>query len=250
MDTLKDRLNLALKRTGYKARYLAEKAGISESSVSQWRSGRVTNMDLEKGRSLAKALGVNFEWLMYGIGEPDFTFEKTKDKDKDENSLTIKNLFKSNVLSLENDIPPEDGFIQIKEYKIDIGAGIAFEPTFEEVSDAMPATYRSDFFKRNHLNPANCKRLKVKGDSMEPLLMDGDHILVDFTPVTRLVDNRIYVLVCNDTLRVKRIIRPLTGGIILRSENPKYSDAFFSDEEAAQQIHILGRVVDRSGLIK
>lgn len=39
--------------------------------------------------------------------------------------------------------------------------------------------FRDDFFRKNGIHPKKCAILLVRGDSMEPLIRDGDFILVD-----------------------------------------------------------------------
>ena len=39
--------------------------------------------------------------------------------------------------------------------------------------------FRDDFFRKNSIHPKKCAMLLVRGDSMEPLIRDGDFILVD-----------------------------------------------------------------------
>lgn len=84
---------------------------------------------------------------------------------------------------------------------------------------------------------------------MEPLINDGDIILVDCSPVESIKDNEIYAISINGALRVKQLVKPLKGGLIVRSFNSSlYKDETFSVEEA-EQIKVIGRVVDRYGVL-
>lgn len=58
-------------RAGLSQSELAEKAGVSRSSVSNWLLGRSASVKTGVVGSLAKALNVSPEWLMYGQGEID-----------------------------------------------------------------------------------------------------------------------------------------------------------------------------------
>lgn len=217
----KDRLKQAIKDQDIKAADLAKNTGLSPSSISKWLSGKTPNIKKDSLEKLATCLNVNMDWLAGS----------------------------SNVIALETNEQPSDEFVQIPEYDVIIGAGEAYEPTFEEAENSVPATYRADFFKRLGIKPSDCRRLRVKGDSMEPLIMDGDHITVDCTPCQQIIDNRIYVFAYKHTVRVKRLIKPLKGGLILKSENQEYEDVFLPEDEATQ-VYIIGRVIDRSGCIR
>jgi phage repressor protein C with HTH and peptisase S24 domain len=81
--------------------------------------------------------------------------------------------------------------------------------------------------------------MDVRGDSMEPLLKDGDTLLVDQSD-TEIMDGRIYVVTLGDELRVKRIQKGFKG-YVLRSENTRYADITIEgDDLDAFKVH--GRV--------
>ena len=81
--------------------------------------------------------------------------------------------------------------------------------------------------------------MDVRGDSMEPLLKNGDTLLVDQSD-TEVMDGRIYVVTLGDELRVKRIQKSMRG-YVLRSENPRYADITVEGADLAEfKVH--GRV--------
>jgi hypothetical protein len=83
--------------------------------------------------------------------------------------------------------------------------------------------------------------IAVTGDSMEPLLRDGDEILVDRTP--RPLRDGIHVVRLDDTLLVKRVQAVPAGRLRLISEN----DAYPPLEVAGQEVEVIGRVVWKGG---
>ena len=99
------------------------------------------------------------------------------------------------------------------------GAGATLE-TSDEVLGWY--AFRSDFMGREHISDRNSVLMQVRGDSMEPLLKDGDTVLVDQSD-TEVIDGRIYVVTLSDELRVKRVQKSFRG-FILRSENTRYAD--------------------------
>lgn len=110
-----------------------------------------------------------------------------------------------------------------------------------ETSDSIVGYYafRTDFLGREHISEQHSVLMDVRGDSMEPLLKDGDTVLVDQSD-TQPLDGRIYVVTLGDELRVKRIQKGLAG-ILLRSENPRYADIPV-EGVALESFRIHGRV--------
>ena len=202
--------------------------GLTTAAISQYKTGKILTLNAMAAQKIADALGVNVEWLVTGEG----------------------NMIKPNIISLDNadsDKLPA-GFVQIPEYKICFGAGEAEEPTYEEIQDCVPAYFRSTFFSDRGINPKNCKRFKVIGDSMIPLINDGDYITVDCTPKDYIENNQIYALVFDHSLRIKRLIKSFKT-LTIRSDNQIYPDEVLTLEEAAQMIHIIGKVIERSGSV-
>jgi phage repressor protein C with HTH and peptisase S24 domain len=228
MSGLKDRLADALAYANLSARELADIARISPATLSHYKNGRSTKISAEIAQKIADALKVNVIWLVTGEGQ----------------------MIKPNIISLDAadaDKLPE-GFVQIPEYKISFGAGEASEPTYEEIQDSVPAYFRSTFFSDRGINPKNCRRFKVIGDSMVPLINNGDFITVDCTPKDYIENNQIYAIIFDHSLRVKRIIKSFKT-LTIRSDNPIYPDEVLTLEEAEQMIHIVGKVIERSGSV-
>lgn len=228
MSQLKERLAEALTYANLNAKELADIAKISPATLSHYKNGRSTKLSAEIAQKIADALNVNVEWLITGEG----------------------NMIKPNIISLDNADSSKlpSGFVQIPEYKVCFGAGEAEEPIYEEIQDCVPAYFRSTFFSDRGINPKNCKRFKVIGDSMIPLINSGDFITVDCTPKDYIENNQIYALVFDHSLRIKRLIKSFKT-LTIRSDNPIYPDEVLSLEEAAQLIHIVGKVIERSGSV-
>lgn len=228
MTELKNRIQSAMDYAQINGKELSILTGLTTAAISQYKTGKILTLNAMAAQKIADALGVNVEWLVTGEG----------------------NMIKPNIISLDNadsDKLPA-GFVQIPEYKICFGAGEAEEPTYEEIQDCVPAYFRSSFFSDRGINPKNCKRFKVIGDSMIPLINDGDYITVDCTPKDYIENNQIYALVFDHSLRIKRLIKSFKT-LTIRSDNSIYPDEVLTLEEAAQMIHIIGKVIERSGSV-
>lgn len=93
------------------------------------------------------------------------------------------------------------------------------------------------------LERAQLSAIRVEGDSMEPLLNNGDEILVDRSP--RPFRDGIHVVRLGDTLMVKRVASAGAGRIALLSQNLAYPPV----EVAADEVEIIGRVVWKGGRV-
>lgn len=88
--------------------------------------------------------------------------------------------------------------------------------------------------------PADLGVIMVRGDSMFPTLVHGDHILIDFTQKAPNQDG-IFVIRLNEVLQVKRItLHPSTGRLTVSSDNPAYTA--YRDLEPAS-VEVAGRVI-------
>jgi phage repressor protein C with HTH and peptisase S24 domain len=93
------------------------------------------------------------------------------------------------------------------------------------------------------LESAQLSAIRVEGDSMEPLLNDGDEILVDRS--ARAFRDGIHVVRLGETLMVKRVASAGPGRMALLSQNLAYPPV----EVAADEVAIIGRVVWKGGRV-
>jgi len=82
--------------------------------------------------------------------------------------------------------------------------------------------------------------LRVSGDSMAPLLLPGDLVMVRVQP--RVSRGEIAVVLVDEEATVKRVYEE-AGGLVLRGDNPDFTPLRFPPEEAAALVQILGKVV-------
>lgn len=141
------------------------------------------------------------------------------------------------------------GYVRVPTYDIAFGAGQAYEPTYEEMTDVKASIYKQEFFDHLGINPHRCKRFRVKGDSMEPLILDGDTVLVN-TAQSQINDNHIYVFALDGMLMIKRLRRTVQGQLIIMSENPSYSNEIVNLAEVQDTFKLIGEVVERTGIVR
>lgn len=103
----------------------------------------------------------------------------------------------------------------------------------EEISEDLART--GDFFA-----------LKIKGDSMEPRIVDGDVVIVKQQEDAENGDT-VIALVNGDDAVCKRL-RKYRDGLELISNNPAYAPMFFDKETIeTKPVRIIGKVVELRG---
>ncbi len=127
-------------------------------------------------------------------------------------------------------------FVLVPRVRAVAGAGESLE-TDDHVQGYY--AFRQDFFHKNNIHAKDCAMLLVRGDSMQPLIKDGDFILVDQRD-RRPLDGLIYLLGVGGTLMVKRLFR-LPMGWRLYSENRDYSPIDLQGDEL-ESFRVFGRV--------
>jgi phage repressor protein C with HTH and peptisase S24 domain len=127
--------------------------------------------------------------------------------------------------------------------RLDLGASAG--PGRVAGTEAAFDTFRFSrrWLEEQGLARAELSAIRVEGDSMEPLLNDGDEILVDRSP--RPFRDGIHVVRLGDTIMVKRVASAGPGRLALLSQNFAYPPV----EVAAEDVEIIGRVVWKGGRV-
>lgn len=73
--------------------------------------------------------------------------------------------------------------------------------------------------RRLGLSDGTASVIRVRGDSMAPGLMDGDHLVVDQTDTRPNARGGLYIIRIGDVLMVKRVCAGLQG-LVATSDNP------------------------------
>ena len=132
-------------------------------------------------------------------------------------------------------------WVEVPRLDIGASAGPGALAHSEEPFDTF--RFSSRWLREQGLEGSQLSSITVEGDSMEPLLRDGDEILVDRTP--RPLRDGVHVVRLGDTLMVKRVASQGAGRFALLSQNLAYPPV----EVAAEEVEIIGRVVWKAGRI-
>ena len=137
--------------------------------------------------------------------------------------------------------PRESRWVEVPRLPIGASAGPGALPEGESAFDAFRFSRR--WLVEQGLEGAQLSSITVEGDSMEPLLNDGDEILVDRRPLA--FRDGIHVVRMGDTLMVKRVASAGGGRLSLLSQNLAYPPVSVD----AGDVEIIGRVVWKGGRI-
>jgi phage repressor protein C with HTH and peptisase S24 domain len=139
---------------------------------------------------------------------------------------------------------PEGVYALVPRIGVRLSAGQGIEAI--EESELPPLAFRESWLKRKHVSSRkNLRVLEVHGESMEPYLQDGDVVLVDLGQ-RDVVDGEVYALAYGDELRIKRLSKRFDGGLIIRSDNPRFPEETVTASDL-QHIRVLGRHIWRGG---
>ena len=132
-------------------------------------------------------------------------------------------------------------WVEVPRLDLGASAGPGRVPGAEAAFDTFRFSRR--WLAEQGLDRAQLSAIRVEGDSMEPLLNDGDEILVDCSP--RPFRDGIHVVRLGDALMVKRVASAGPGRVALLSQNFAYPPV----EVAADEVTIIGRVVWKGGRV-
>lgn len=197
------RINEAMNDSNITAKEISDRTGVSQASLSQYINGIHAPGNIS-AQKIADVLGVNPLWLM------GFEIDKNAPL-----------------------IPPKPQPVKMIPLYSAVSAG------FGAVADSNVEKY---IIQPSDLPHGEYFGLKVKGDSMEPYIMDGDVVIArqDTTPN----DGSIVIAIVNgDEGFCKRLICS-DDTVILMSLNSAYPPKVFSREDVERKpVRFVGTVV-------
>lgn len=219
---LKDRLKEARLEAGLSQQEVADKAGVAQSTIMFLESGR--NKSSRSIVSIAKALNVNADWLVTGVGE----------------KRSVSNISSSEqVLGIDpwdDNTPLHENEIEIPYLKdVQVSAGNGCFQLEDYAGKKLRFSKRT--LKDRGVNPTEAICVTASGDRMEPVIPDGCVVAVD-TGNKTIKDGHIYAI-NNDGLLQIKVLKWVTGSqIAIESYNKSYDTIYRSIDE----ISVIGRV--------
>ena len=124
--------------------------------------------------------------------------------------------------------------------KLAVGASAGAGALAEGEALAGKVGFDEAWLRKLGVEPRNVSLIRVEGDSMQPVLNDGDDIMVDKGAALKPLRDGIHVIRIDGTLMVKRLARAPGGRLSVLSDNPAYPS--WPDRDPAE-VQVVGRVV-------
>lgn len=209
MTTLADRFRQCAELVGSGDK-LALLANIPRRTLEYYLSGQ-SEPKVERLVSIAKAAGVDLNWLASGEGKR---------------------------LAAPTSSPDQQVAL-VPLYDVRVGDGHPDWLDGARVITYLPFSRKS--LEGQGLIPEKLAAINVDGDSNEPTLSNGDTVLIDVS-TNQLQGDGFYVISLAGLLCAKRLQRRIDGGLSVLSANPAYPSMIIqSDQKGAFQV--MGRVV-------
>ncbi len=202
----------------------ARLTGTHVNSIGRYERGERLP-DTDALRAISRATGADIDWILTGTGvAPDMASDAA-----DPDSRAARQAAKD---------AEEEGVILVPMYgaRPSAGTGSALEDYVEGWHEMTASEAKELGLRRK-----TTAMVRVRGDSMEPTLRDGERVVID-TSVTEITHDAIYVMRVDDTLVVKRAQLLRGGTVKVVSDNPRYEPYEVSPHDA-MQLAVVGRAV-------
>ncbi|GAL97882.1 transcriptional regulator [Acetobacter tropicalis NRIC 0312] len=214
---------------GLTQKALARNAGVGDTYVRDILKGKSRNPGGEKLERIAAMLGCTARDLLFPaharmMGEQDKPARYSPPADMPSVCVELN--------------PP--GYVAVPF--ISLRAGMGGGGYVEDQLLGRPKFFEEEFVRGTlRAHPADLRVIEVEGQSMEPMLKNGDMVLVDTRKVS-IIEPGIFVLFDGDGVVCKWVERAHEASepmIRIKSENPRFSPY----EVPADLVQIIGRVV-------
>jgi phage repressor protein C with HTH and peptisase S24 domain len=212
---------------------LAASLGITQGSISVAKKKlQVPSAWVTK---ISKTLGISSDWLLYGTGE----MLRGNAKIAPIEAQNSCHLPQGEPKWLAPEALPKEGYSLIPKVQARLAAGTGSLETDGEVIGYY--AFKLDFLMRKG-RPNKMVLMDVTGDSMEPVLMDRDSVLIDESQRS-IIAGGIFAVGIEHEVYVKYLHR-VPGKLVLKSKNPEYEAIEVDmDGEISDEVRIIGRVV-------
>lgn len=195
------RIKYLIRNLNYRQNEFADKIGVNASNLSKYLNGRLPVSDSLVNRIVVN-MGVSKQWLESGT---DLPFAKQPQAPQ---SLEVTS---------EQLHTPSAG---TPVYDIDVTAGTMPRAQMFADEQIVGSVNLPDVVSRD------CRIVRVSGDSMSPVIRNGDYIAVrELTNTRQIFWGQIYVVMLDDYRMVKYVRRNADPEMVtLHSENEAYDD--------------------------
>lgn len=118
----------------------------------------------------------------------------------------------------------------------------SYSPVSDLPYDKMTGVFKLDYQTARHmaLNGKRLAGIRIRGDAMAPILLDGDWVIIDCDD-QNYARAGVFLIWANGEFVLKRVQRMTGGKVYLISDNSMYQAEMFGVEEVSK-IEVVGRV--------
>ena len=193
------RIKYLMKEIGLRQVQFARRIGVDTSNLSKYLNAHLPLSESFLNRIVVN-LGVSKEWLIDGT---DLPFGKA--------TVRVDGTMTPEIAGIESGTPV---------YDVDATAGLA-----SGRNELFSSENIVGWVNLPNMSP-NCRIVRVSGDSMAPVIQDGDFVAVrEMSNPSQIYWGQIYIVQLDDFRLVKYVRRHTDPNmVVLRSENPNYDD--------------------------
>lgn len=195
---------------------LSFKTGMSESGISS--AIKRNSIPYAFCADLSLSTGVPVDWLLFGDVDGDNHY-RAIDPNYFNKAYLKADFVTQTGKFIESPIINSDTSnttpVPLYDTPASAGNGSFFDT--ENIIQYVP--FDTAWLKQEGLNQKNLVCLPIKGDSMQPGLIDGDIVLVNRAAQQ---GDGVFVLRIGDALRIKRLQWLANGSLRISSDNPLY----------------------------
>lgn len=241
MDTLGARLLYARKSIGLSQKDFAKKAGISPATIGFIELDQ-RSPSREVLSKLSDTYSLSTDWILSGAGEMLIPSVEELVAFREARQATTEYWAHQKIR--------DEDYAIIELHDAYLSAGNGTSNLEERVVKQL--AFRTDWLQEMGLNPTRLKIARALGDSMIPMIFDGDLVMVDISnkeiatkPAQRSGNRRtdIFALKVDGEARVKRVERPSDDTLVIYSENAnEYPPEVYTGGEM-NRVDVIGKVV-------